>query len=301
MEATKELEMMKDGARRVQAYLEDRGIVVKHNVMLEALSAGFGSRNWRTVREKLNGPAETQAMQPTRPVVEADKRWHVFGYYTDNDQPTDGYYPGSSAQEAQVFAQVERRFDEDGSEFHATHVRDRQSDEDCTYRFDSDAYVCSSFADSLRTVVQLARMRLGEPPQRGIEAADDWDTKNVLLEVCEEVLVLETRTKYFRAALDGFDKWTRTEEGFRSDATFDYTDSRGVDYEGLSGKQILETLCDLLDDKFLASLDGEITTENYAFRSFLGDDKVWTDIYHVRAMLKYAAAELSWLFHEHFA
>lgn len=300
MEAMKEMEMMKDGARRVQAFLEKSGIVVKHSVMLEALSAGFGSRNWRTVRDKLNGPVETQATPPARLVVEADKRWHVYGYYTDNHQSTDGYYPGSSAHEAQAFAQVERRFDEDGSEFRATHARDRQSEDDCSYRFDTEDYVCSSFAGSLETVLQLARLahlHNGEPPQRDIEAAEDWDAKNLALEICEEVL----GAKYFRAELDGLDKLTRDEPDFDGNATFNFTDSRGVEYENLTGEQVLETLCGLLNDNFLKSMQGEITTKNYVFRSLLGDDEAWTDIYHIRAMLKYAAAEVSWIFHEHFA
>lgn len=297
MEATNEMEMMKDGARRVQAFLEERGVAVKHNVMLEALSAGFGSRNWRTVRDKLSGPAKVETPAPAPVVVEADKRWHVYGHYVDNRQSIDGYYPGSCAQEAQAFAQVERRFDEDGSEIRASFARDRQSADDDTYNCDLDEYVCSSVSGSLKAVLQLARMRLGEPPQRGIEAADDWDAKNVILEVCEEVL----EAKYFCRGLNDLDKWTRDEQGFDGNATFDYTDSRGVDYEGLTGKQVLETLCGLLDDRFLNGLKGEITTENYAFRSLLGHDEVWTDIYHVRAILKYASAEVNWLFHEHFA
>lgn len=294
MEATQEMEMMKDGARRVQAFLRERGVEVKHNVMLEALSAGFGSRNWRTVRDKLNGPTEAEA-PATRVLVEAGKRWHVYGNYTNNRQSFDGYYPGSCAQEAQAFAQVERRFDEYGSDFRASFARDRQSTEDCTYDCAEDAFVCTSAAQSLRQAVSLARKRLGEPPQRGVEESDDWDTKNAHLEVWEEVLEL----KYFRNELDKLDKWTREETDFNGNSMFDFTDSRGVEYEEMTGKQVLETLCGLLD-----FVDSDLSTENegdaYMFRKLLEEDETRTDVYHVRAILEYAFAEVSWLLHQHF-
>lgn len=107
---TKEVEMMKDGARRVQAHLATHGVEIKHSVLLEALSAGFGARNWRTVREKLNAPSAPEPKQF------GSDGWMVHAVYCDNNQPYADEYSADTPLEASVIAQVERMMDPEGAE-----------------------------------------------------------------------------------------------------------------------------------------------------------------------------------------
>jgi hypothetical protein len=274
MEATKEMEMMKDGARRVQAYLEERGITVKHNVMLEALSAGFGSRNWRTVRDKLNGPSEAE---PAPVAVGPEERWHVFGEYTDNRQPYHAFYPGHCAQQAQVFAQLDRLFDEYGSHFSPDYAVDRNSGTEAhTYGCDSVDFGCGDHISALKQVVELARKNLGRPPSRGVEAADLWDIRNAILEFLEELVEDDN----FISDFDGMDKWTRDEPGFGGNTEFSMTDSRGVEHEGLSGTHMLQVLCEMLSVECVMS----------------EPDVVQTNVYHIQGLVKYASSEVNWVF-----
>jgi hypothetical protein len=274
MEATKELDMMKDGARRVQEFLAAKGIDVKHSMMLEALSAGFGSRNWRTVREKLNAPS---AAAPTLESLDG-LRWHVFAVYCDNDQPYNGYYPGSSAHEAMVTAQIERKFDDEGSIIDVHYVSDRLTigkDQD-TYSFDDPNFVARKHSEALLQVAKYARQCMGEYRAKSVEEADQWDRRQAFLEVIEETLADKINCEL----LDDTDKFTRDEQGFNGVHSFTWTDSRGEDFEGVTASEVLAELLDIIRPFGVEHLSNPMKTH----------------IYHAEALLKYAAAELDYVF-----
>jgi hypothetical protein len=274
MEATKELEMVKDGARRVQEFLAAKGIEVKHSMMLEALSAGFGSRNWRTVREKLNAPSTPK---PTLESLDG-LRWHVFGVYCDNDQPYNEYYPGECAHEAQVIAQIERMFSEDGSDIDVNYVMDRlTSGADAeTYCFDHADFVTGSHSEALLAVAEYARKCLGAYRGNSIADAEDWDRKNAHIEVFEEGLTDAATC----SVVDDISKFTKEEQGFIGDHSFTWTDSRGVDFDGVTATEALGTVLDILRPVGVAQLSDEMKTH----------------VYHAKALLEYAAAELDYVF-----
>lgn len=122
MEQQASIDMMKDGARRMQEFLAGENIEVKHSMLLEAISAGFGSRNWRTVREKLNAPVAPPAL--TLESLDG-LQWEVHALYCDNDQPYTDFYEGRCAMEAAVRCQVACMLDQEGGEVAICSVIDR--------------------------------------------------------------------------------------------------------------------------------------------------------------------------------
>jgi hypothetical protein len=274
METSKEIEIMKDGAHRVQELLEAQGIAVKHSMMLEALSAGFGSRNWRTVRDKLNAPS---VPKPTLESLDG-LRWHVFGLYCDNDQPYNEYYSGESAHEAQVIAQIERMFAEDGSDINVNYVMDRLTvgaDAE-THCFDHADCATGSHSEALLAVAEYARKCLGEYRGRSIAEAEEWDRQQAFIEVFEEQLA----GRVICDLVDEIDRFTKEEQGFNGDHSFTWTDSRGVDFEGVTASEALETVLDIIRPLGVEQLSNEMKTQ----------------VYQARALLKYAAAELDYVF-----
>lgn len=243
MEATKELEMMKDGARRMQEFLQKNGLDVKHSMMLEAISAGFGSRNWRTVRDKLNASAGGR-------VVTLDElgglRWAVHGIYCDNDQRYMNYYKGETPLEAQIIAQVERMCAEDGSAISVSCVIDRLTGEVA----DAESYASeASIVDvskMLRRLAVAARRNLGEPPQRGIAEADAWDSDNISIEVFEELLGAEdgkltSDQKFLQTELNQL--WYEdSPDDEDCNRFFGYTDLRGEEWAELNATGELEAM-----------------------------------------------------------
>lgn len=60
------IDIMKDGARRLADYLErQHGLSLKHGQALSALSAAMGERDWKTLRAALSG-ADAEAPEPER-------------------------------------------------------------------------------------------------------------------------------------------------------------------------------------------------------------------------------------------
>lgn len=47
------MEIMKDGARRLESYLQENGCTLSHGQALNALSVALGERNWKTLRAAL--------------------------------------------------------------------------------------------------------------------------------------------------------------------------------------------------------------------------------------------------------
>jgi len=273
----KEIEMMKDGARRVQEFLAQRGVEVKHAVMLEALSAGFGSRNWRTVRDKLNAPGTKQV---TLEDLEG-QRWAVHGLYMDNNQRYTGYYKAANPLQAQMVAQVERAFAEDGARIIVTGVTDRLTGQGA----DEESYVHETslltVTEMLRTVAKVAAGLLGEPPSRGVDEADAWDQTKLAIELFENLLGPADKQgtwdqNYLCSQLHGIWNEVLPEE---PDDVFDYTDSRGIEWEDIQASAELELLLNFID----AEAEGLTTEQKVA-------------CYQARAFIDYAADLLDYVF-----
>jgi hypothetical protein len=258
MDVTNEMDMMKDGARRMQEFLQNNGVEVKHSVMLEAISAGFGSRNWRTVRDKLNAPVGGRAV--TMEQLHGF-RWAVHGIYCDNDQRYTGFYKGETALEAQIIAQVERMFAEDGAEIKVSCVVDRLTGEGA----DAESFVSESaivpVSTMLRRLAVAARRTLGERPQRGVEEAEAWDFDNLAINIFEVFLGEEEEEQPFarhplQSKLGSYQKLLQDElnqlwfeelpEGDDLHCVFEYTDSRGVNWDDISATEELEAMLDIV-------------------------------------------------------
>lgn len=259
MDATQELEMMKDGARRMQDFLKEKGLDVKHSLMLEAISAGFGSRNWRTVREKLNAPlgGKTVTLEEL-----GGCRWAVHGVYCDNDQRYTGYYAGETALEAQIFAQVERLFAEDGAKIEVTTVIDQltgQSADEESFTFDT---ALVNVTTMLQRLAVAARRNLGEPPAHGIAESEAWDSKSLAVEIFEELLGAEdakvsTDQAFLQSELNQlwYQDMPEYNDIYRQ---FTFIDSRGVESDELSATgELQEMLHILLSRGFEALSDQE--------------------------------------------
>lgn len=273
MDATKELEMMKDGARRMQDFLKEKGLDVKHSVMLEAISAGFGGRNWRTVREKLNSP-----LGGTTATLEelGGCRWAVHGVYCDNDQRYTGYYAAETALEAQIFAQVERLFADGGAEISVTTVIDQltgQSADEESFTFDT---ALVNVTTMLQRLAVAARRNMGEPPARGISEAEAWDSKNLAVEVFEELLgaadaTVSSDQAFLQSELNQlwYQDLPEYNDIYRQ---FTFTDNRGVEYDQLSAIGELQEMLDII-------MSGGIEK--------LTDDEKFC-VYQAEAIIKYA-------------
>ena len=184
MANNQEMDMMKDGARRVAEFLANQGISVKHSLMLEALSAGFGSRNWRTVQGKLNAPSAPPAVT----LQDLDgKRWEVHAIYEDNDQPYASWYEGETPMEAAVAAQIERIMDEDGSDIIIVSVIDRLTHQGANYCGSLPDAQIYAFTKALADLGHEARRRFDARPESGLSK----EQKALRKEMCAAVEVLE--------------------------------------------------------------------------------------------------------------
>lgn len=275
MEATQELDMMKDGARRVQEFLEKQGVNVKHSVMLEALSAGFGSRNWRTVREKLNAPSAPPALT----LADLDgKLWEVHAIYEDNDQPYTDYYQGNCAMEAAVEAQIERRMNDEGSEIFIVSVIDRLTrvtEDHCQSMVDAQLYPHATALHDLGKFARTFHRRVdvldgASMPEEwlkleaGIRILEDLgpDSENFAVDDIDEI---SRHTRYFCGA------------AFVENARFLY-EVAGVDVD-ISGSEAVETVLNVVLAKGIKALTDEMELR----------------VYHAQALLKYARHELDYM------
>jgi len=273
MDSTTEIKMMADGARAVQEALERKGIVVKHSVMLEALSAGFGARNWRTIRDKLNVP---EISLPTMESLQG-LRWQVDAQYLDNEQQYSGFYAGENPIEAGINAHIERIFADDGEEVEVHTVEDRllryDTGDNLRYPFD---VVVGSHSEALRTVASQARRHLGLGPKSGIIESDEWDKINAYIELFEQALI---DNELFCEQVDDINRFTKEERAFSTAGTCGWSDYRGVSYSAYAS-DVLAVL---------------LTWVNLRTSKAISQD--WqVKLYQAQALLTYAKAELNYCF-----
>ena len=100
---------VKAAATRMCKLLGDKGVPVKHSLMLEALATGFGLDNWRTLKAVIDAPRAPE-VEPLPPLG-TYQDWIVDAVYSDNDQPYCDTYSGRTALEAAYTAIMERLTD----------------------------------------------------------------------------------------------------------------------------------------------------------------------------------------------
>lgn len=101
--------LVKAAARRMCEHLAGQGVRVAHTQMLEALCAGLGAANWRTLRTTLDAPRSTRTLKP--PPAGTEQCWRVEAIYDDNDQQWSDDVRARTALEAAAMAKMERRTD----------------------------------------------------------------------------------------------------------------------------------------------------------------------------------------------
>ncbi|MDO8416610.1 MAG: glyoxalase superfamily protein [Agitococcus sp.] len=270
---TTEIKMMNDGARGVQAALAKHGIEVKHGVMLEALAAGFGARNWRTLRDKL-GPTGAAIPAPIKSSDLIGGRWQVFATYADNDQSYSGYYGGKSAEEAMVHAQVERIFAEFAGDIFVNSVQDRTGVCKPAIFGDEDNNTCH--AEALSRLMRAARAALGPPPSRGVVEADTWDEQNAHIEMFEECL----QSAQAQSALNHLDVYSKDDPGYVLEAAFTFVTGAGQEFYEVCASEALGTIVKLAQTQKVMPPTNRV-------------------VYQAQALLKYAANELDFVFYCH--
>ena len=175
-----EVEVIKQAAYRLQEFLATKNIRVQHTVALEALSASLGSRNWRTLRDKLSEPSAAA------PTLESLKglRWSVSAVYWDGSEYST-FVAGETLQEAAIAVLYERLASRDQVRIVA--VEDRLSGEthplyllDCQQLLEHGAL--------FRDMLTLARRLLGSRAEVQVKDLPDWRARNLALEFLEGLL-----------------------------------------------------------------------------------------------------------------
>jgi hypothetical protein len=195
MNAANELEVMKEAARRLEAFFAERGLNVKHAVALEALSASLGARNWRTVRDKLSEPASVVERVVLPEDIEPGKRFLVRGV-SDDSQPYAKYFAGSNTRVALYSAIFQERLLND-NELEVVEIVDRESGQ--AVRFDNLSSA-NTLKHSVAFRMALDEMRRHLKPFEELKVSEvsDWHGDLALTELFGNPLELDQ----FCTALD---------------------------------------------------------------------------------------------------
>lgn len=260
---SRDSELAKAAAHRMCEHLATRGVRVRHTLMLEALAAGLGAANWRTLRAALDAPRF--APEPGRARVCAPgvfQAWSVEGIYDDNDQQWGEDVSARTAREAAAMAKMERLTDL-GLVIDVTSVRDAAGNCVLSPDFFRRELQFDSPRRALQTVLEAAARVRGAGSKRQ-RAAVAW------LRSCLQALAGEDEL----FELTDFDAWRRA-SARRRPATL------VCDDETFRASEALAWICDLLE----ADAGGVVALEksNEAFAFIL---------HQVRAMAFYFAAAL---------
>ena len=180
-----EVEVMKQAAYRMQEFLATKNIRVQHTVALEALAASLGSRNWRTLRDKLSEPKAAPA-----PTLESLKgqRWAVEAVYHDGSLYSD-YAGGATPMEAAIDVLYDRLAS--GDQVSVIQVVDRLTGD----THGMNTLHCRDLKEHgvlFQEMVSLARRVLG-PRVKAMSDVQlaDWRVSNLALEFLEGLLESE--------------------------------------------------------------------------------------------------------------
>lgn len=173
------LEDVKRASQQMTRFFQAKGIEVTHSLALEALSKSIGFENWRTLRARLALPLPEPITGP---------QFCVDAIYTDNDQLYGDHVGGASPLDAAIYVMLERLTDSGWiTEVKVTGVTDR---------YTGKLVLCPSYLDELdlkdvdaavAKLCALARKNLGEPPKRGIDAAEAWDRSELAIQFWESI------------------------------------------------------------------------------------------------------------------
>jgi hypothetical protein len=162
--------LVKAAARRMCEHLAGKGVQVAHTQMLEALCAGLGVANWRTLRAALDAPRTVRP--PQAPPAGLEQCWQVEAIYDDNDQQWSDEVSARTALEAAAMAKMERQTD-CGLIIDVTSVSNAVGECVLSPDFYREALQFDSPRGALATVLQAAA-RLRERASRRQRAALDW-------------------------------------------------------------------------------------------------------------------------------
>lgn len=175
-----EIVVLKNAATRMQEFLGARNIKVGHAVALEALAASLGSRNWRTLRDKLSMPNK-----PAVPTLDSldGERWLVEGRYYEGS-PYGHYFSGDTALDAKIYA-LYYRMAEDGDASFAVHsVTDRVTDEEVDWEITKISDL-PKHGDLFRELLKVATLALDYRTLTAKEGQADDELKAIVKSLAE--------------------------------------------------------------------------------------------------------------------
>lgn len=232
MSNSDDINNFKESAHKMHAYLVSKGINVAFGDVLESVSMGFGVRNWRTMREKLNQLSDRSIS------VEAGPRWMVHGTYLDNAQPFSDYVEGSTLEQAFINAQVITRNDLSLT-LHSLQDLTVPGAPMCDVtnltRVGSFGWVLQSLWKTANSLREFS-VRQGI----GVEEAESLDRLNVCLEILEVI----SKEKLFS---DVFGVNLQDEATYVPEPTFSFEDSRGIVWEALKGAEVVSFLLNFVN------------------------------------------------------
>jgi hypothetical protein len=196
----KEIEVMKEAARRLEAFFGERGMKVQHSVALEALTASLGARNWRTLRDKLSESDIVEERVIVPEDVEPSVRFLVRGVRTDDEEPFAKFFEAPNARCA-GFKAIALTWYQHEDALEVTEVVDRVSGE--TTRFDAFSSVeFVEHAEAFRSVLQTAQACLPSEADVTVRKMDEWKSDVALLEFFAKALESEPFCNALNLVLD---------------------------------------------------------------------------------------------------
>lgn len=179
------LDTLKDEARELSKHLTAQGVTVSHSVVLNALSSYAGLRNWRTLRGKLKAGDSPKKVGP---------QYTVDALYLDNNQLYGDQLDASSPLEAALIVQLDRLGDAGSiTAVQVTDVLDRHTGKSVMNASYAHSWSLVPVAEAIAKCCELAEKTLGEPPKRGIEAAEAWDAQYRAIDFWSTVCVDEEK------------------------------------------------------------------------------------------------------------
>lgn len=173
-------------------------------------------------------------------------RWLVNGIYKDNHQRWADSFGGSTALEAQIFAQMDRLADAGWiTAIEVASVVDQLTGEVADEESYTGDVQLLPMGNVLKKVTSLARAHQSKPPSRGVELAEAWDAQNAALEFWEKLAAGNNALKFYLSSLDDLlESGPEEEEDGLGDIEF--TDSRGVEMD-LNAAESLTAVLDLAE------------------------------------------------------
>lgn len=233
---TKEITIVKSAAQKMADFLATKNIKVKHTLMLEALSAGFDTADWRTLRAKLDGPSgHSSDVAPSESTGMTTWRFEL-----EFDQPL--FIEAASLLEAVI--KFEAHATKWGNRDPAIFADVTAANSSSSRLVDAKSLLTiaqnTTYHDAMFFVHKYAMKGLGAAPSRGIAESEAYD------EAYAPFVVFETMMDEFKridmvdhaGAFDDYMKEGDPNEE-EVDFTFDFDNGMEITYAGYDGLEIL--------------------------------------------------------------